>query len=67
MIIHTKVYDLVENLHDLFCRGTKDYKEALSNIQVYNMTKILSKKCSIPERSGDVKNNICDFNVIHGI
>jgi len=32
MILHTKIYDLVENLHDLFCRGTKDYKESLANV-----------------------------------
>ena len=32
MDLHMKAYDLVENLHDLFCLGTKDYKEALSNI-----------------------------------
>jgi hypothetical protein len=29
---HTKIFDLVENLHDLFCRGSKDYKKALSNV-----------------------------------
>ena len=64
---HTKVFDLVENLHDLFCRGTKDYKEALQNVQMYNMTKILTRKCSIPNTSGDVKQNVCDFNVIHAV
>mmetsp|Transcript_31436 Transcript_31436/g.48058 ORF Transcript_31436/g.48058 Transcript_31436/m.48058 type:complete len:178 (+) Transcript_31436:3255-3788(+) len=32
MNLHTRAYDLVENLHDLFCRGTKDYKEALANV-----------------------------------
>jgi len=32
MQLHTKAFDLIENLHDLFCRGTKDYMEALSNV-----------------------------------
>mmetsp|Transcript_17381 Transcript_17381/g.29244 ORF Transcript_17381/g.29244 Transcript_17381/m.29244 type:complete len:82 (+) Transcript_17381:547-792(+) len=29
MNLHTKFFDLIENLHDLFCRGSKDYKSAL--------------------------------------
>ena len=32
---------------------------------MYNMTKILTRKCSIPNTSGDIKQNVCDFNVIH--
>ena len=67
MTMHTKAYDLVENLHDLFCRGTKDYKEALANVQIYNMTKILTWKCSIPNSSGDIKQSVCDFDVIHAV
>jgi hypothetical protein len=64
---HTQAYDLVENLHDLFCRGTKDYRESLSNVQIYNMTKVLTRKTSIPNETGDVKQSICDFDVIHAI
>jgi hypothetical protein len=67
MRVHTKAYDLVENLHDLFCRGSKNYKEALTNVQTYNMTKVLSRRSSIPNDSGDVKQSICDFNVIHAV
>ena len=67
MELHTKFFDLIENLHDLFCRGTKDYKEALENVQMYNMTKILTRKCSYPNESGDIKQNICDFNVVHSV
>lgn len=67
MQTHTKAYDLIENLHDLFCRGSKDYKQALSNVQTYNMTKVLARKSSIPNESGDVKQSVCDFNVIHAL
>jgi len=31
------------------------------------MTKILTRKCSYPNESGDIKQNICDFNVIHAV
>ena len=46
MIMHRRIFSLIDNLHDLCCRGTKDYKEALANVQDYNMTKILSRKCA---------------------
>lgn len=49
MVMHRKIYKLIDNLHDLCCRGTKDYKESLATVQDYNMTKILSRKCSIPD------------------
>lgn len=32
MQLHRKIFRLVDNLHDLICRGTKDYKEALSRV-----------------------------------
>lgn len=32
MDIHGKIFQLVENMHDLMCRGTKDYREALKNV-----------------------------------
>ena len=49
------------------CRGTKDYKEALAKVQDYNMTKILTRKCSIPDRCGDIKESRCDFNVLYNV
>jgi hypothetical protein len=52
MDMHRKIYDLVYNLHDLICKGTKDYKDSISNVQDYNMTKILSRKASIPDMTG---------------
>ena len=67
MIMHRKIYSLIDNLHDLCCRGTKDYRESLANVQDYNMTKILSRKCSIPDTSGDVKLSKVDFNIMYAI
>lgn len=31
------------------------------------MTKILSRKCSVPDISGDVKQSKVDFNIIYAI
>jgi hypothetical protein len=67
MEMHTRIFSIIENLHTLFCKGTKDSKEALSNVQDYNMTKILTKKCSIPDKSGDFKMGRCELNVIHAV
>ena len=67
MIMHRKIFSLIDNLHDLCCRGTKDYKSALANVQDYNMTKILTRKCSVPDRSGDIKQSSCDFNILYSI
>jgi hypothetical protein len=67
MNMHRGIFSLVDNLHDLTCRGSKDYKEALSNVQDYNMTKILTRQCSIPDINGDYKEAKCDLNTIHAI
>mgnify|MGYP003339083906 CR=1 FL=1 len=32
MKMHRIIFSIVDNLHDLFCRGNKDYKQALSNV-----------------------------------
>lgn len=32
MGMHTKIFSLIDNLHDLMCRGNKDYREALANV-----------------------------------
>ena len=55
MEMHRIIFSLIDNLHDLVCKGTKNYKQALQNVQDYNMTKILTRKASIPERSGEYK------------
>lgn len=67
MVMHRKIFALVDNLHDLCCRGTKDYRQALANVQDYNMTKVLSRKCSVPSKTGDIKENFCDFNILYAI
>jgi len=43
MNMHTRIFSLLDNLHDLTCRGNKDSKEALAKVQDYNMTKILTR------------------------
>jgi hypothetical protein len=67
MIMHRGIFSLIDNLHDLTCRGNKDYKEALSNVQDYNMTKILTRQCSIPDINGDYKEARCDLNTIYAV
>ena len=67
MIMHRKIFSLIDNLHDLICRGNKDHTEALEKVQDYNMTKILTRKCSIPDRSGDIKLARCDFNILYSL
>ena len=67
MHMHRKIFSLIDNLHDLMCRGNKDHKEALAQVQDYNMTKVLSRKCSIPDHTGDIKLARCDFNVLYNI
>ena len=65
--MHRGIFSLIDNLHDLTCRGNKDYKEALSNVQDYNMTKILTRMCSIPDVNGDYKEAKCDLNTIYAV
>jgi len=42
MMMHIRIFKIIENLHDFLCQGFKDYKEALSIVQDYNMTKVIS-------------------------
>jgi hypothetical protein len=67
MQMHRGIFSLNENLHDLFCKGNKDYKEALSKVQDYNMTKILTRQCSIPDLDGNFKDSKVELNVVHAI
>merc|ERR1712091_403442 len=32
MVMHRSVFDIVNNMHDLMCRGSKDYRQALQNV-----------------------------------
>jgi len=67
MVMHRKIFSIINNLHDLVCKGTKDYKQALANVQDYNMTKILTRKCSIPDKGGDIKESVCDFDTLFSL
>jgi len=67
MDIHGKFFVLIDNMHDLICRGSKDYREALKNVQDYNMSKILSTKCSIPDKNGDFKSALCEMDIIYNV
>lgn len=67
MEMHRKIFNIIDNMHDLMCRGNKDYKESLSNVQDYNMTKILTRKCSIPDKGGDYKQGRCELDIIYAV
>ena len=58
---------MIDNLHDLTCRGNKDYKEALAKVQDYNMTKILTRNCSIPDETGNYRESKVELNVIYAV
>lgn len=67
MKFHRKAFGLIESLHDLVCRGTKDYKMALNRVYDYNMTKILSKQSSFPDMGGDLKESRVEVNVMYSV
>jgi len=67
MKIHRSQFKIIDNLHDLMCKGNKDYKLALSIIQDYNMTKILSNQFSVPDESGLAKNAVCHFDPLFSV
>lgn len=67
MVMHRKIFNIIDNMHDLMCRGNKDYKESLSNVQDYNMTKILTRKCSLPDKGGDYKQGKCELDIIYAV
>lgn len=64
MEMHRGIFKIINNLHDLVCNGTKDYKEAVSNVQDYNMTKILTRMCSIPDINGIYKQAKVELNCL---
>lgn len=67
MQMHLRIFSIQDNLHDLYCRGNKDYRDALANVQDYNMTKILTRQCSVPDKTGDIKLFTCDFNILFNL
>ena len=40
--LHIAIFKIIENLHDLTCIGSKDYRAALSTVQDYKTTKLLA-------------------------
>jgi len=67
MLMHRRIFSMIDNLHDLTCRGNKDYKEALAKVQDYNMTKILTRNCSIPDETGNYRESKVELNVIYAV
>mmetsp|Transcript_41397 Transcript_41397/g.63104 ORF Transcript_41397/g.63104 Transcript_41397/m.63104 type:complete len:104 (+) Transcript_41397:1501-1812(+) len=67
MNLHRNIYNLVDNLHELFCRGTKDYKTSLVNVLAYNSSRQVASAASVPDSGGDFKNQRCYFDIIYAI
>jgi len=67
MYQHRGIFALIDNLHDLMCRGNQDHKQALAKVQDYNMTKVLTRNCSVPDFTGDIKEQRCDLNTLYNI
>ncbi len=67
MIMHRVKFRLTDNLHDLRCVGKLDSREALANVQEYNLSKLLSTKCSIPDESGKFKLGRINVDVMFAI
>lgn len=54
----------MENLNDLLCKGSKDYKESLATVQDFNSTKIMTRICSVPAKNGDITQNRIYFDML---
>jgi len=67
MLMHRNFFKIIDNLHDLTCKGIKDYKKALSIVQDYNMSKILSKKFSIPDKGGEFRKARCEMELLFNV
>jgi hypothetical protein len=56
-----RIFSIVDNLHDFICRGIKNATQALGNVQDYNMTKIFTAQCGVPQKGGkfkEIKNEV---------
>mmetsp|Transcript_12404 Transcript_12404/g.19388 ORF Transcript_12404/g.19388 Transcript_12404/m.19388 type:complete len:95 (-) Transcript_12404:452-736(-) len=67
MIMHQSKFKLIAYLHELFCRGSKDYIEALSNVKDYNLSKTVTSKCAIPDKNGDFIRAECVMDLIRNV
>lgn len=64
MSMHRSKFGIMENLNDLLCKGSKDYKESLASVQDFNSTKIMSRICSVPSKNGDITQNRIYFDML---
>ena len=57
----------MDNFHSVFCKGDKTYDDAVKDIRLYNLTKVLGKQCSIPNKTGEKKLDYLNYDVIANI
>ena len=67
MFLHRDIFNVVDNFHSLFCKGDQNYEQAVFDIQIYNLTKVLGSKVSIPSHTGEKKKDYINFDVINAI
>ena len=67
MRMHRRIFQIKESMHDLMCRGSKDYRTSLLEVNSYNMTKHLAMKSCIPDENGNLKNSEVEFNIMKAL
>ena len=67
MVIHRKNFRIVNNLHDLTCKGIMNYKQALGSVQDFNLMKELSTRMSFPDLKGNRRDSQVDMNVLQNL
>ena len=65
--MHRRIFNITANMHELLCRGTKDYRSSLTTVHDFNMSKLLAFKCSIPSPDGIMKNSLVEFDVLAAV
>lgn len=66
MTMHLQIFRISDNLHDLWCRGNLDYKTSLANVEDFNQSKTLARKCSIPNQD-DIRMSVVHMNIVHDV
>jgi len=67
MFMHRRLFSIQDNFHSVFCRGDKTYEGAFYDINLYLLTKILGKQCSIPSKTGEKKIDYLNYDVIASV
>ena len=67
MNLHRKVFKIIDNFHSVFCRGDKTVDDATMPIKIYNLTKVITHQCSVPNEIGEKKTFALSFDLIHNI